>query len=265
MAVNSHGVVAGTGEAPGAHGFAWVYRNGSASRLPNVPGYDRQVEVWAVDGAGDVVGAALSASGEHSVLILWPAATPDQPQVQTALTDKLGNLATAKFAGDGQLYAWDPSATTPSVWTRDGQRHPLALPDGFAVAGVTGVHGAWAYGVASRIQPSGHHQVDPGALPVPVRWRLDSGVVTVLAGTVLEWQDTLLPAFLAIDTTTNGARTTGYVALGSDSGRVYVLPVDGGAATPVAISDDGSLVAGSIGPVDDHNAAGNTRPAEWRC
>jgi hypothetical protein len=258
MAVNSHGVVAGTGESPGAKTFAWVYRDGVATKLPNVPGYPRLVQVYAVNEAGDVLGSALSDSGDHSVVVVWPATAPDHPQVQAALTDKLGPGIGGAYAGDGQLYAWDESASTPSVWTRDGHQHALTLPDGLDAGGILTVRGGWAYGIAypasrpSVVKPG---DVDP---TVVMRWRLDGGASERVVGRVMETVDTLMPAF-----TRDGG---GYVALSDAANKErFVLAGDGGTATPVAISDDATLVAGSVGTVDSHEMAGNTRPVLWRC
>jgi hypothetical protein len=263
VAVNGHGVVAGTGEASGAVGFAWVYRNGTATRLPNVPGYSGMVQVTAVDEAGDVLGAALSESGGRSAVVVWPANAPSQPQVQTALTGKVGMLAGAAYAGDGQLYAWDKSATTPQLWTHDGQRHDLPLPDGLDGGAVTGVHGSWAYGVAYKTPLPKVSTTNPF---VPVRWRLDGGPVTTVAGTPAESEDIFTSPFVITDVGASAGRSgQGYRALGVASDHVFVLAADGGGATPMAISDNATLIAGAVGPADDHAFAGNTRPVLWRC
>jgi hypothetical protein len=266
MAVNAHGVVAGTGEAPGAVGFAWVYRDGVVTRLSDVPGYSRLVQVYGVDDSGDVLGTALSVAGDHSIVIVWPAAAPEHPRIQSALTDRLGELVGAGYDGNGQLYAWSLTAKTPTVFTSDGRQHRLALPDGFTAGGVTGVHGSWAVGVVSRTWPMQRGRTltpDPDHEPVPVRWNLGGGPAVIIDGSVMTTEETLEPAFV---TTKTRSAVAGYTVLdGSFANRLFVLPTDGDVSTPVAVSDDASTIAGSVGPADSHDYGGNTRPVLWHC
>ncbi|HEY3008932.1 MAG TPA: hypothetical protein VGJ63_12850 [Micromonosporaceae bacterium] len=260
-AVNSSDVVAGTGEGGAqAAGFAWVYRHGAVTKLPNVAGYDRLVQVYAVNEAGDVLGSAQQTAGSHSIVVRWPAANPNRPEVQHALTDKLGQLVGATFGDDGALYAWSQTETTPAVWNRDGQRRTLPLPAGFSSGAVTGVRGSWAFGVAFAQVPR------PNRSAVPVRWNLRTGAVEVIAATVPNREETIMPAFVTTEVTANGASVLGYVALGGNpNGRVFVLPAPDGAANPVAVNDGGTVVAGSVGPTDNNGYAGRTRPAVWHC
>ncbi|WP_157545279.1 hypothetical protein [Hamadaea tsunoensis] len=268
-AVNSHGVVAGTGERPGAIGFAWVYRNGVTTRLANVPGYTRLVQVYAVDEAGDVLGSALSTSGEHSVVVVWPAAAPGEPRIQAGLTDQLGTLIGAAFGDDGRIYGWSAADTTPAVMTGDGRKHALPLPDGFAVGGVTGVHGSWVFGSVSSELPSPARTAKravttPAPVTATVRWKLDGGPAVVVDGTAMESLDALPPTF--VTTRIAGRAALGYVALDGDfAGRVFALPAGDDAPRPVAISRDASSIAGAVGPVGDNESAGHTRPALWHC
>jgi hypothetical protein len=99
--------------------------------------------------------------------------------------------------------------------------------------------------------------------PVPVRWALDSGRVDVIAdASPIQLDPSIMAAFVSSD----AAPASGYMALGgTNNGRTFVLPAAKEAATPVAVSDDGSLVAGSVGPPDDAQLAGKTRPVVWHC
>lgn len=282
VAVNSRGVVAGTGEAAG-QGYAWVYRDGVFTRLPNVDGYHRLVEVDAVNDSGDVLGSALSESGDRSAVLVWPAADPGQPRVQSALTGKVDGLIAATYTDDGDIRAWSAAATSPAaaslrtLWSGDGRRRLLPVPAGFASAGISGVRGSWAFGTATRKVPASRQTPAGGLTPagkkvratgggqVPVRWDLRTGTVEVVAGTLPTYNMDLgvMPAFAASEATGGGEAAPSFTALAG--GRVFLLPASGGAASPVAVDDDGSVVAGSVGPAGDNDYGGRTRPVLWQC
>ena len=281
VAVNSHGVVAGTGEVAG-QGYAWVYRNGVVMKLPSADGYGRLVQVQAVNESGDVLGTALSESGDRSAVVVWPAAEPDQPQIQPALTGKLEGFLAGAFTDGGGVQAWSTTAGSPAstslrtLWSGDGRRRVLPLPDGFATGAISGVRGSWAFGEARKQTPSvsvsagnktGRVRTS-GSAPTSVRWDLRTGTVEVVAGTLPTYNMDLgvMPGFAATDGAAGGKSAIGYSALGGNvNGQTFILPVPDGAASPVAVNSDGSVVAGSVGPADDHGYAGKTRPALWRC
>ncbi len=280
-AVNSNGVAAGTGEDASAVGFAWVYRGGVVTKLPNVAGYSRLVRVYAVNEAGDVLGSALSTTGDHSIVVIWPASSPDHPQVQAPLSDVLGTQIGAAFDDNQQLYAWSQSATRPAVRTADGRERALALPNGFVRGGVTGIRGSWAFGVAFKtVAPaktastSGKPAGTADDAPVPVRWRLDTGAPEVIAARGADQVDDLMPAFAITPVNQPGPKpdfqAPGYLALGGGAnGRVFLLPAGEDQAVPVAVNDSGSLVAGSISSATaPHTNAAldlNTRAVLWHC
>ncbi|WP_203919494.1 hypothetical protein [Rugosimonospora africana] len=240
-AVNAGGTAVGT-VSHGGHRSAFVYRDGSTTRLPGLPGYgDSDAE--GIDAAGDIVGDASGAGGD--VPVIWPAEAPGAVR-------RIGSApGSAAAIGDDGTVVGTGGAGVPWVWNASGDGHALALPPdpevkkGRALA----VRGDWAAGWVGITD----QLVDA---ETPARWNLRTGAVKTFPG---------LTRAGARGVNARGDLVTAH-GLGGDTairdGRALNLSVgryQGPTAWATWISDDGrTLIGAALGPT-------GTDVVRWHC
>jgi uncharacterized membrane protein len=262
-------VVIGLGTKGSSSFFGWIFRDGRTTLLPLPPGYDELFEPAGINAAGDVVGNVNDSRHTQSALVVWPALTPDRPQV---LKPPPGEAPVAAgIRDDGTVVAWLPGQRGVYQWKPGRAASPpvrLPLPPGAAGARADSVRGRWALGLAVPL---------PGKAPpnqgIPVRWDLDAGTVEVIATppvAVPSEPPATAPPGRASVAATNAAGDLVFpgppatVQRGSRS-QVLIAPESaGGEAHPVAVSDDGTVVAGSVYLNPGANII-SSRPVVWRC
>lgn len=277
QAVNPDGVVVGANWDGG--GDPWVYRDGDVEPLPVPEGYPT-ARADAVSDTGDVYGIAEEDTG-FSVVVVWPADHPNQPEVLAAPGTTY--FVPAGTAADGVVVATGDAG--PYRWDADRVGRPLPLPEGATGGEVAAVRGEWAAGSvalpvpAASIEPvpaSGApsdlaslapESPDEGDQPVsvPARWNLRTDSVEVL--------DPGVASRYGADASAVAVNATGDLIVSEPSpfvvraGRPYTLPVpvEGGYARPEAISDDGKVFAGTV--VTEPAGGGDpvSEPTVWRC
>jgi hypothetical protein len=274
--VTSKGVVVGTasGVRDGG-GFAWRYRDGKVTKLPNPPGYTASGRA-VVNERGDVAAGASGSAGY--VVVVWPAASPDVPRV--FFTPERAEVY--DMADDGTVVGLVSEAEhgtayigIPYVWSPDGTGRALAVPSTWDYGALVGVHGDWAFGsvhkrpsgIALGSQPSTPDATRQPRSPgsdwalAPARWRLSTGEVQV-------WTGPLASA------TVHNATETGWLSVSMDrdgsalvatDGRVLRLKDRGQAGARLYqaawVSDDGRTVLGEAW----YPSSGREEPAIWRC
>jgi hypothetical protein len=143
------------------------------------------------------------------------------------------------------------------VWASDGTPRELPIPPGLTGATVTRANGRWAIGEGYRPDPNRSKGGKQLTIPVPLRWRLDTGAVEELPVAVPN---------LIVDVSAGGVAVfdgvTRPVTLVAPDGAQLQLPKAGEhPQTLVAgISDDGRTIAGHAYGIADESI-----PYLWRC
>jgi hypothetical protein len=236
-AVNSLGVVVGTGFGDSQTTFGWVYRSGATRILPKPSGYTFTL-ASGVNAAGDIVGAAWSRD-KQDVAVLWPAADPERPRVLGA-----PELAWAfDITDDGSIVGTLNDGGSAYAWAASGTGRNLANPTGTTGGKAFAASGDWVVG---WVMPGAGDGAGPQ--PLAARWNLRTGEATAYPHIAGPAKSVSLGGDL-ID-------ADGHVVR---NGQAYILPrPDSAHAEPgsaVSISEDGTVVIGSAG-----GAA-----AVWRC
>lgn len=284
-AVNSAGVVAGTSSTDGGGALAWVFRDGHATKLAPVKGYEWWVPL-AVDERGDVTGEAWR--GMRFTVVTWSRAEPfDGPVLLT----KPGDVRGSGVGGDGTVVGTRGEGTAPYAWHPDGSGRALDLPPGAAAGQALAVRGHWAagwVGLPEEKAPSGG-QVAPRAqsgepdrrlldllgktaiggklATVPARWDLRTGEVK-------HWPDRAMAA--------TAVNASGWIAVPGDAGPTVISPAGEATALPgpvdgypTTLSDDNRRLYGERVPQAPEGAAPATKERAlkgvatellmWRC
>ena len=233
VAVNAHGVVVGTGwlkAAPPMSGeFAWIYSGGKASRLTMPVGYTQDISINAVSEAGAVLGTVYTSGRSHQTVVLWPAGTPDQPQILSALSDK--SIQGVWFGSDGEPVAWSRSSSNAVLWSADGKRRTLKVPAGASAWSLEAVRGSWAVGWAEIDKKSKTR----GRPLTPLRWDLRTGALTTLpAGERKK----------AVDVDPAGDVLLWTSIVRADGREVELAAPDGRSPFAVGFTDSGTTVVG---------------------
>jgi hypothetical protein len=260
-AVSSTGVVVGIGSTTDGGPLAWIYRDGSATTLAPVKGYEWWAPV-AVNERGDVTGEAWR--GMRFAVVSWPHGQPVDGPV---LITKTGDVRGSGVGADGTVVGTRGEGAAPYAWHPDGTGRALKLPPGAATGQVLAVRGHWAAGwvaLPAESPPAESAPADgPGVAPhvqgnepdkrvldmlgkaaagggklvtAPARWDLRTGKVT-------HWPDRTVPA--------TAVNATGWVAVPGDAGPVVISP-DGKVTAlpgpadsyPTALSDDNRRLYG---------------------
>lgn len=304
--VNSSGVVVGIGWDDLDGG--WVYRDGDLAELPEPPGFSVN-RVRGLNEVGDVVGMVVPEGSRDEEFVnesvaVWPAADRDQPRILHEPSGK-DVAEVAGITDTGAVVGWlhgepgVPSRFLPYAWEPDGTGHYLPLPDGAVGGQVHDVAGEWAAGSADVLVPQESVRepspASPTAEPVspspgavdpspnadgqvlvtlPARWNLRTGTAEVL--------DTGVPPEAGSATSANAVAANGDLVVGlSDAPRVlrdgewYSLPGSDDTPALVAMSEDGTAIAGSLGFAawawDARSSAPTPSPANsivqvvWHC
>jgi hypothetical protein len=231
VAVNSAGVVVGTGSEPDPD-HNWIYQSGEARRLPTPAG--RFASVRELNETGDAVGV-LSPPG----LVVWPAGEPDEPRVIDGR-----NLEPVGLRDDATVIATgiDDLQRPVLVFVKpDGSRQAVRIP-----AEITG------FDIGIARDRFGFVRGDMlfatawvGAVSHPLRWNLRTGQVEIfdnLTGPVT-------------------AGTAGGWLMTTDGDRAVAVSPDGAGRR---LADPGSVVWVSAGgTVMIANTP--TGPVTWRC
>jgi hypothetical protein len=164
VAVNSQGQVLAKGgnNQYGAAG-AWVYRNGSITRIP-VPAGAQGYDFHGINEAGDVLGYAVYHDGgpeANSRMAIWRAGDLTKPQFlsNTAFFDR--------FSSDGKVLGSTRPGFKPYVWT-GGRGTTLTGPGEAAQATLLDANGDWAIGKT----------ITSGTI---YRWKVSTGEVNTVA------------------------------------------------------------------------------------
>lgn len=277
--VSADGVLVGEGrqEIGGSlRYYAWIYRDGDMAELPAPEGY-AWVTARAINAAGDVVGlGSRNEDGGWDSVVVWPAGDLDHPQVRTGpaefvspvwITD--GGVVVAQLASDDGVY----------LWSLDGTEQELPRPEGATSVEVQGVRGHWL--VANAIMPDAPQTESSATVPNPtespqgppgvaIRWDLRD-----LTFEVLEAVNSSVGSDLDVDANGNVLYSASTVIRDGDP---YLLPdpIAEGAVTPPdadytslvlskAISDDGSVVAGTVSIIDANSGTAAFHTMLWRC
>ncbi|BCB91524.1 hypothetical protein [Phytohabitans suffuscus] len=263
-AVNSSGVVVGASSTKDGGPLAWVYRDGRATALAEVAGYEWWVPL-SVNERGDVTGEAWR--GVRFTVVSWPHA---EPLAGPALA-KSGDVRGSGVGGDGTVVGTRGEAADPYVWHDDGTGRALQLPPGAVTGQALTVRGDWAagwVGLYTRTAPP-----DPGVAPrtqggevdtqggeVDERVRDQTGrtggggkLVTAAArwdlrtGRVTHWPERVMPATAVNASGWVAAPGEGGPTVISPRGEVTALPgpADG---YPTALSDDNRRLYGERVP-----------------
>ncbi|GAA3783312.1 hypothetical protein GCM10022225_84460 [Plantactinospora mayteni] len=254
VAVNDSGVVVGRGTRVGGVTFGWAHLDGRLVELPTPAGYD-SAEATGINSRGEAVGIALG-ENRASVAVVW--------RVLDGRTqaDRLAAPGSALAFGisDTGAVVGELEGTGAYVWDPDGRGRQLTTPSEGGRA--RGVRGDWVYGtVTSQTQHtavppviSGSESPSTATNPSPgVLWNLRTGQATEVSDGVV------------------GAVTGTGEAVVNDAGRAKIRGADGeshplpglsegGRSSATAISDNGSLIAGTA--TDDK---GTRHPVRWRC
>jgi len=267
-AIAANGTVLGSGVQGNGLTFGWIYRNQKVTKLKVPSGYVHVTYAEAINAAGDVVGNVSDAKEQRTDVAVWPAATPDKPRILTQPTGK--RVVATGILDDGTVVGWITGMAGAYVWGPDGRGRELPSPPGTIGGKVTAVRGRWAVGIVIRPLPGETNLAYPsesrGEL-LSARWDLSTGTVELLppppgppvpAGVVL-------PGPEAVNAGGDAVWERPYPAV-LRAGRFLALPQPAGAGQPhpVAVNDDGTVVAGTI----DENRAdpnGLRRPVVWRC
>jgi uncharacterized membrane protein len=231
--VNRHGAVVGTGNYRiGGVGdlvqVGWIYHEAYNYVVLPVPEGYTGAAANAINDKSEVVGVALK-DGESVAVVIWaPSATGYLPRVFEASPGVQANDITE----DGTVVGREDQR--PYAWAPDGTVWALPLPAGAGTGAALQARGAWAVG---------HINAD---VDLMVRWNLRTDDL-VVAGEYPEGSE-----FAAISTTGDVAYYPGGQGSVIDHyGERYALPFvselpdasrTGG---PVAISDNGRIVAGA--------------------
>jgi hypothetical protein len=263
QAVNGSGAVVGS-DWDEAAGYAWIYRDGDLQTLPVPAGY-QGARAEGVNEPGDVVGTASGENGD-SVVVVWPADDLEHPEVlppppgvyaaPAGITDAGAVVATVGIDGrDVEAYVWDADREF---------EHRIPPPNGTLGGYVSAVRGDWAVGAAYL--PAAEASLPPTPVvdelgeqvaEVPVRWDLAAGTVELIdAGSY------------PVTGAATAVTAAGDVVVGATEpvvvrdGLAYTLPVpdEGGQPQPVAVSEDGTVFAGTV-----ESAPEVSRPTVWRC
>jgi hypothetical protein len=254
-AVNSSGVVVGASSTDDGGPLAWIYRDGYATKLAAVSGFEWWVPL-AVGERGDVTGEAWR--GPRFAVVSWPhVESPDGPVLLT----KPGDVRGSGVGADGTVVGTRGEGAAPYAWHRDGTGRALELPPGAAAGQALTVRGHWAAGwvgllpeetatpdraVAPRAQGDepdrrvlemlGRTAGGGKLVTAPARWDLRTGEVT-------HWPDREMAA--------TAVNASGWVAVPgvrgptviSPAGEVTALPgpADG---YPTTLSDDNRRLYG---------------------
>jgi probable HAF family extracellular repeat protein len=237
--INAHGVLVGMAQTGSGKQFAFVYRDGKATKLPALSGYSRST-AWGINAGGDIVGAAFNDGDD--VPVLWPAAAP-------GTVHRLRSNGTAYAIGDdGTIVGTLGDGDVPWVFDRHGSGHALPTVPGAARGKAITIRGDWAGGWAGDSGSSGG--------PVPAaRWNLRTGAVQT---------------FASIDGPATGVNVRGDLVNGGGNdgpsairdGKPLQLaagPDPVTRANAAWISDDGRTLIGSlVGP-------GPSKAVVWHC
>jgi hypothetical protein len=264
-AINSRGVAVGglrRGWASDYTEHAWRLVDGVWTVLRTPSGYDN-ASARAINDHGDIVGVAGTRGGA-AVAVVWEVGTGYAPRILPAP----GNAVATGIAADGTIagyagvagpvmpYLYRDAGGQPYVWTPDGTGRTLPLPPGEEFGEVAQVRGDWATG-------SVMHQDHSANEPQPVythgtaRWNLHTGEVFTH-----HWAH--LPRVNGhgdVVEVPTGDINDGAVL--TRDGRRYELPHphQWGAASPVALSDDATVILGSFRLWDGPSGLGIL----WRC
>jgi hypothetical protein len=237
--------VSRTGAMVGFRGTRiWLHRDGAWSDL-GVNGVPQ-----AINSRGDIVGGDTTGR-----LVVWPAGHVDQPRVLAG--GSTNNLLDYYDIADDGTVAAPTSDDRPRVWAPDGTPRELPMPPGLTGATVTRVSGRWAVGEGYRPDPNLTKDGRSIPLPVPLRWRLDTGTVEELP---------IANPNGIVDVTAQGVAVfsgvTQPVTLVAPDGTQKQLPKPGDEprALVEGISDDGRTIAGDAYGIGDESI-----PYVWRC
>jgi hypothetical protein len=245
VAVNSQGQVLAKGgnNEYGAAG-AWVYRNGSVTRIP-VPAGAQGYDFHGINEAGDVLGYAVYHDGgpeATSRMAIWRAGDLTKPQFlpNTVFFDR--------FSSDGKVLGSTRPGFQPYVWD-DGRGTTLTGPGEAAQATILDANGDWAIG---KTPTSG----------TIYRWKVSTGEVNTVAMPNLAdvW---LFRAKVRSDGTVVAAGDNGGKLLLVNGDRSKELSVpDGSFGTAVSVNLDGTVVYGGFVKAPDYQFP---VAAMWTC
>lgn len=234
--VNSRGDVVGIGvrEPAGGPFYSWIYRDGTVTELALPAGY-LESDVAGINESGDAVGNVVDADFRTRAVV-WPAGSPGAPRLLPA-PEEGADVSPAAITDDGSVVGYRHGSTAGYRWDPDGVGQELPLPAGITEGVIADARGDWAVG---RGIPAG------GSKSVPVRWDLRTGVATELPG---------FQARPRLGAGGESVNLAGDVVVGAPlpqvlraDGRELVLPApgEGTAPDPVAVSDNGTRVAGNL-------------------
>ncbi|GAA4461761.1 hypothetical protein [Phytohabitans houttuyneae] len=265
--VNSAGTVVGgaSGTASGRT-FAWSYRNGTVTKLPNPSGYRAGGPAF-INERGDIAAPASGATG--LAVVVWPASAPDRPRVfPTSFADldladiaEDGTVVGSVGADDPRGFAVTGNGGTPYAWPPDGVGRELAVPAGWDGGLPRGVHGDWVLG---SVYASATTRDRPfGATFAPARWRLSTGEVELRSAITA---DSMMPI---VDAVTE----TGWMSVQLSEQKTALLGPDGQVLFPrnrdgveaaraqaAWVGDGGRTIVANSDFAPDFR-----RPAKWRC
>lgn len=241
--INASGWMVGMASNGASGQVAFELKNGKATKLPRLPGYQHST-AWAINAAGDIAGAAWNDGAD--VPVLWPAAAP-------GTVKRLGSGAGAAMAigDDGTIAGTAGDGEAPWVWDAQGNGHALATPPGSSQGKVFAVRGDWAVGWAGTTATGGVGLA---------RWNLRTGAVDTFGGMagpsrMVNARGDLVVGLSGGDSNTV-IRDGSPLALGTG-------PYNGGTASAVWISDDGRTVIGSVSSFEGGQSG--TRAVTWHC
>jgi len=239
--VNQQGAVVG-GLRRNGSSAAWVSLDGTTwSLLPTPPGYDEASAIGISDN-NEIVGYVDE--GTAPAPAVWSAGPGDRWTARVIdVPDGVAGMALA-ITHDGLLVGI--LRGEPYVWDADGTARALPLPDGLTWGDVVDARGDWAVGFAPDGTEVAH----------VLRWNVRTGEVSTfepeLTGGV--WGAAVNSrgdvAWTHQETYLAGSPELSTLLVTSD-GQQYELPQPAGSEygmpTPVALSDDATLIAGASG------------------
>jgi len=241
--VNSTGSVVGNAAGGGSSGYAWVYRDGAATKLP-APRAGGRYLARDINDRGDILGWS-----ERSGPILWRATAS-----RTAAPTVLSNVDDAYALGDdGSVGGTANDGDHPVVLSPTGQARRMAELPGKPGGKVFAISGNWACGWVPA---------DTDSNLMSARWNMTTGELTPFPSvTSFPVAISASGAFLA------GRGRFGSKVLVLPDGTIVELPTLSGSPLErgteldaVAITADGTMIAGNQSGLK----ASSRIPALWR-
>jgi len=217
-AVNSASVAVGSSFLDDTTRAAWLYHDGTLTRLRG-----GDAEPRAINTAGVIVGQ------DNSYPVVWRSARAEPEPLSTSPGEAYG------IDEDGTIVGTLDS-DGPVVWYPDGSMHPLAMPAGISAAKAFNLQSGWAVG---------HGETGSGT--VGLRWNLRTGEAVTFPA--MDFANAVSQAGWVV-----GVDAEGYAVYASDAGTVRLPPLTPPEYSMEnlanAISDDGRTIGGQA-VIDD--------------